>query len=116
MRLSAPADAVDRVAMTHVRRDGTSVSCHKQSSHNATFGDTARLAIDNGASSRRDDDRSRDSRTRDAALWHADRLAIDDSVGRPGTHGDSDKQREPRAWQTDDSKHDHSSTAGRILS
>src|SRR5258708_37563372 len=38
MRLSAPADAVDRAAMTHVRRDGTSVSCHKQSSHNATFG------------------------------------------------------------------------------
>ena len=85
----------NRAAMTHVRRDGTSVSCHKQSSHNATFGDTARLAIDNGGTNRRDDNRSRDSRTRDAALWHADRLAIDHSVGRPGTHGDSDKQRDP---------------------
>src|SRR5258708_16316790 len=100
-----------RAAMTHVRRDGTSVSCHKQSSHNATFGDTARLADDSGFS-----DRSRDSRTRDAALRHANRLAIDDGIGRSGTHRDSDKQCEPSARQTDDSKHDHSSTAGRILS
>ena len=87
------ADAVDRAAMTHVRRDGTSVSCHKQSSHNATFGDTALLAVDNGASNRRDDNWSGDSRTRDAALRHANRLAIDNGIGRPGTHGDSDKQR-----------------------
>ena len=92
MRLSAPADAVDRAAMTHVRRDGTSVSCHKQSSHNATFGDTARLADDSGLS-----DRSADSRTRDAALRNTDRLAIDDGIGRPGTHGGSNKQREPSA-------------------
>ena len=80
-----------------VGRDGTSVLCHKQLSHNATFGDTARLADDSRASDRRDDDRSGDSRTRDAALWHADRLAIDDGISRPGTHGDSDKQREPSA-------------------
>src|SRR5258708_31908179 len=66
--------------MTHVRRDGTSVSCHKQSSHNATFGDTALLAVDNGASNR-----SCDSRTRDAALRHANRLAIDDALAGPAT-------------------------------
>jgi len=62
--------------------------CHKQSSHNATFGDTARLADDSGVSDRRDDNRSGDSRTRDAALRHANRLAIYDGIGRPGTHGD----------------------------
>ncbi len=70
---------------------------HKQSSHNATFGDTARLADDSGPSGRCDDNRSGDSRTRDAALRHANRLAIDDGIGRPGTQGDSDKQREPSA-------------------
>jgi hypothetical protein len=71
------------------------VWCHKQSSHNATFGDTARLADDSGASDWRDDSRSGDSRTRDAALRHASRLAIDDGIGRTSTHGDTDKQREP---------------------
>ena len=92
MRLSAPADAVDRAAMTHVRRDGTSVSCHKQSSHDATFGNAASLADDNVFGSR-----SYSSRSSNAALRNTDRLAIDDGIGRPGTHGGSNKQREPNA-------------------
>jgi hypothetical protein len=78
-----------------VGRDGTSVSCHKQLSHNATFGDSARLADNDRASNRCDDNRSHDSRSNNAALRHTNRLAIDDGIGRPSTHGDYDKQREP---------------------
>jgi len=71
---------------------------HKQSSHNATFGDSARLAGDDGTtSSRRDDNRSRDSRSSNAAFWHTNRLAIHDGIGRTGIHGDCHKQREPSA-------------------
>jgi hypothetical protein len=70
---------------------------HKQSSHNATFGNTARLADNNGASSRRDDNRSHNGRSNNAAPRHASGSAIDDGIGRPGTHDDSDKQREPSA-------------------
>jgi hypothetical protein len=66
-------------------------------SHNATFGDSARLADNDRASNRRDDNRSHDSRSNNAALRHTNRLAIDDGIGRPSTHGDYDKQREPRA-------------------
>src|SRR5229473_6294252 len=102
MRLSAPADAVDRAAMTHVRRDGTSVSCHKQSSHDATFGNAASLADNNGFGSR-----SYSSRSSNAALRNTDRLAIDDGIGRPGTHGGSNKQREP--------KHDKPMTRNMII-
>jgi len=67
-------------------RHGASNCAHKQSSHNAAFGDSARLADDNGTSNRRDD-----SRSNNAALRHTNRLAIDDGIGRPGTHEDTDK-------------------------
>jgi hypothetical protein len=77
---------------TFSESDGMSQMCHKQSSHNATFGDTARLADDSGLS-----DWSGDTRTRDAALRHANRLAIDDGIGWTSTHGDANKEREPSA-------------------
>jgi hypothetical protein len=66
--------------------------CHKQSSHSATFGNAASLADDNGFGSR-----SHSSRSSNAALRNTDRLAIDDGIGWPGTHGGSKKQREPNA-------------------
>jgi hypothetical protein len=74
---------------------GMSQRCHERSSHNTTFGDSARLAGDDGTSNRRDDNRSRDSRSSNAAFWHTNRLAMDDGIGWPGTHIDSDEQREP---------------------
>jgi hypothetical protein len=91
--LLAPTPALKRITDSGIRHCAKSEKCHKQSSHNATFGNTALLADDNGASNWRDDNRSGDSRTRDAALRHANRLAIDDGIGRTSTHGDSDKQR-----------------------
>ena len=66
--------------------------CNKQSSHNASFGNAASLADDNGFGSR-----SNSSRSSNAALRNTDRLAIDDGIGWPGTHGGSKKQREPNA-------------------
>src|SRR5450755_2199643 len=65
----------------------------QSSPHNTTFGHTACLAVNHRASNRRGHNRSPDDCSSDAALRHAFRLAIDDCIGRPGTHGNSDKQR-----------------------
>jgi hypothetical protein len=70
----------------------TDAMCHKQSSHNATFGNAASLAGDDGFGSR-----SHRSRSSNAAFWHTFRLAIDDGISRTGTHGDCHKQCEPSA-------------------
>src|SRR5260370_33059519 len=82
-RVRAPFSSSDRLM---------SQRCHKQSPHNAPFGNAASLADHHGFGSR-----SHSSRSSNAALRNTDRLAIDDGIGWPGTHGSSKKQREPNA-------------------
>jgi hypothetical protein len=77
--------------------------------HNAAFRHTAGLAVDNGATSRRHDNRTSD-RAHDATPRHSDGLAIDYRVGRHSTHGYSGERYECRqcqsnARQTDDANH-----------